>query len=204
MSEDVVPVERRTVNEWTHPPFSGYYDGISTSWFNRMQFLLSVAGYKLWGRGSNDDKSGLIGIMSIVELLLEAHFTPTRTLVLAFGFDEESSGLEGAGKIFDHLYSVWGPNSFALLVDEGGGYVEEYGTSFATPSVAEKGYMDTKVEVRTPGGHSSVPPEHTSIGVLASLLQRYEEEPFGVELVSGTPFPLSSSIQLSIDEHGVI
>ncbi|KAL1729511.1 hypothetical protein EV714DRAFT_273565 [Schizophyllum commune] len=163
--QDVVPVERRTVNEWTHPPFSGYYDG-----------------YKLWGRGSNDDKSGLIGIMSIVELLLEAHFTPTRTLVLAFGFDEESSGLEGAGKIFDHLYSVWGPNSFALLVDEGGGYVEEYGTTFATPSVAEKGYMDTKVEVRTPGGHSSVPPEHTSIGVLASLLQRYEEEPFGVEL----------------------
>ena len=25
--EDVVPVETRTIDEWTHPPFSGYVDG---------------------------------------------------------------------------------------------------------------------------------------------------------------------------------
>ncbi|KAL1744843.1 hypothetical protein HDZ31DRAFT_63733 [Schizophyllum fasciatum] len=163
--QDVVPVERRTVKDWTHPPFSGYYDG-----------------EKIWGRGSNDDKSGLIGILSIVELLLEQNFKPARTVVLGFGFDEESSGLQGAGKIFDHLVEVWGKDSFALLVDEGGGYVEEYGTTFATPSVAEKGYLDTKVEVKTPGGHSSVPPAHTSIGVLSSLLVQYELEPFAAEL----------------------
>ena len=43
---DVVPVEPRTVDQWTHPPYSGYYDGES-----------------IWGRGSFDDKSGLIGIL---------------------------------------------------------------------------------------------------------------------------------------------
>lgn len=32
---------------------------------------------------------------------------------------------------------------------------------FALPSTSEKGYLDVLVEVSTPGGHSSVPPEHT-------------------------------------------
>ncbi|TRM68974.1 carboxypeptidase S [Schizophyllum amplum] len=163
--QDVVPVETRTVKDWTHPPFSGHYDG-----------------EKIWGRGSNDDKSGLIGIMSVVEMLLEQGFKPTRTVVLAFGFDEEASGLQGAGELNNYLVDVWGENSFALLVDEGGGYVEEYGTTFATPSVAEKGYLDLRVEVKMPGGHSSVPPAHTSIGVLSSLLVQYEKEPFDVAL----------------------
>ncbi len=36
-----------------------------------------------------------------------------------------------------------------------------YGQVFATPGVAEKGYLDVRVEVESPGGHSSVPPPHT-------------------------------------------
>lgn len=31
----------------------------------------------------------------------------------------------------------------------------------ATPAVAEKGHFDLRLEVSSPGGHSSVPPEHT-------------------------------------------
>src|SRR5579863_9678032 len=31
----------------------------------------------------------------------------------------------------------------------------------AIPAIAEKGYMDVRVSVSTPGGHSSVPPPHT-------------------------------------------
>ncbi|KAJ7281786.1 hypothetical protein C8J57DRAFT_82743 [Mycena rebaudengoi] len=42
--QDVVPVEPLTYGEWTHPPYSGYFDG-----------------RRIWGRGSSDDKSGLIG-----------------------------------------------------------------------------------------------------------------------------------------------
>lgn len=75
---------------------------------------------------------------STVETLLEKGFFPTRTVVLAFGFDEETSGLfvsllsqcllnivsycgdQGAGKIGDYLLEQYGENSFALLVDEGG------------------------------------------------------------------------------------
>lgn len=42
-----------------------------------------------------------------------------------------------------------------------GGFTEQYGGVFATPGVVEKGYIDVKVDVTSPGGHSSVPPIHT-------------------------------------------
>jgi hypothetical protein len=46
---DVVPVLPATRNLWTHDPFGGEYDGTY-----------------IWGRGSSDDKSGLIGIMYVL------------------------------------------------------------------------------------------------------------------------------------------
>jgi Gly-Xaa carboxypeptidase len=45
---DVVPVLPATRDLWTHDPFGGEYDGTY-----------------IWGRGSSDDKSGLIGIMYV-------------------------------------------------------------------------------------------------------------------------------------------
>ena len=43
------------------------------------------------------------------------------------------------------------------------GFGTSYGgdTIFATPGIAEKGYLDARIAVSTPGGHSSVPPSHT-------------------------------------------
>ena len=32
---------------------------------------------------------------------------------------------------------------------------------FAGAGTGEKGYLDVRIEVSTPGGHSSVPPRHT-------------------------------------------
>ncbi|TBU60979.1 carboxypeptidase S [Dichomitus squalens] len=168
--QDVVPVNPDTVDEWTHPPFSGYFDG-----------------ERIWGRGSSDDKSGLIGILSSIESLLEAGFQPTRGVVLAFGFDEETSGLHGAAAISKYLHETYGENSFLLLVDEGGGFAQEYGSVIATPGIAEKGYIDVRVEVTSPGGHSSVPPQHTTIGILSQLLVHYEENPYEAKLSRGTP-----------------
>ena len=39
--------------------------------------------------------------------------------------------------------------------------MKQYGKVFATPGVAEKGYLDTRIDIATAGGHSSVPPSHT-------------------------------------------
>ncbi|KAI0058987.1 carboxypeptidase S [Artomyces pyxidatus] len=168
--QDVVPVDPTTVGEWTHPPYSGYYDG-----------------ERLWGRGSSDDKSGLIGILSSVESLLENAFFPTRTVVLAFGFDEETSGLHGAATLAPALLSLYGENGYSLLVDEGGGFMEQHGSVLAVPAIAEKGYMDVRLTVSSPGGHSSLPPPHTSIGILSRLLVEFENNPFDVHLERDTP-----------------
>jgi Gly-Xaa carboxypeptidase len=96
-------------------------------------------------------------------MLLSHRFKPHRTVVLAFGFDEEISGTQGAGALAPYLEDTYGRNGFSMLVDEGGVMIDSYGATFAAPAIGEKGYIDVKVEVTTPGGHSSIPPpnQHT-------------------------------------------
>ncbi|KAI0342968.1 carboxypeptidase S [Trametopsis cervina] len=163
--QDVVPVEPTTVDTWEHPPYSGLYDG---EW--------------LWGRGSCDDKSGLIASLASVESLLASGFKPRRTVVFAFGIDEERGGIVGASFIAEYLRETYGEDGFALLVDEGGGQTIGENAIVASPAVAEKGSYNMRIEVSTPGGHSSVPPPHTSIGILSSLIAQLEAHPHVPEL----------------------
>ncbi|KAG1908133.1 uncharacterized protein F5891DRAFT_1179654 [Suillus fuscotomentosus] len=172
--QDVVPVLETTIDEWQHPPFSGYFDGES-----------------LWGRGPCDDKSGLIGIMSAIESMLENGFKPTRTVVIASGFDEEHVNIEyrfkGASSLATEMIQRFGENAFAMLLDEGSGYGEVYGRVIAVPAIAEKGNVNVQIKVTSPGGHSSLLPPHTSIGMLAELLVQYEKNPFETHLTRGSP-----------------
>ncbi|ORX94220.1 vacuolar carboxypeptidase-like protein Cps1 [Clohesyomyces aquaticus] len=169
--QDVVPVPKSTVNQWTHPPFSGFYDG---------KFV--------WGRGSSDCKNQLIGILEAVEALLEGGFIPRRTVVLSFGFDEEISGQEGANHLAPHLISKFGHNSMAVIVDEGATTAEAWGQNFAMPGVAEKGYVDIDIVVRMPGGHSSIPPQHNGIGVASELITLIEANPYEPRLGDDNPY----------------
>ena len=59
---------------------------------------------------------------SSLETLLEAGFTPRRTIVVASGIDEEASRMEGAGALAGYLEETYGKDGFAMLVDEGGKY----------------------------------------------------------------------------------
>ncbi|KIJ37804.1 hypothetical protein M422DRAFT_259663 [Sphaerobolus stellatus SS14] len=85
-----------------------------------------------------DNKSGLISIMSTVETLLEKGFKPKRSVILAFGFDEEASGLFGAHNINKHLLANYGENVFAMLIDEGAVMQENFGAIIAAPAVGKK------------------------------------------------------------------
>lgn len=172
--QDVVPVDPTTVSQWIHPPYSGHYDG---TW--------------IWGRGSCDDKSEIIERLVAVDTLLRHGFSPARTVIIAFGFDEETTGFEGAGHIAKYLEETYGHDGFAMLVDEGTGLDANFGNNiyFATPAVSEKGYLDVRVEITSPGGHSSIPPAHTGIGLLSLAVSAIEATPFTPELLrNGTPF----------------
>lgn len=62
--------------------------------------------------------------------------------VLAFGQDEEISGPRGARNIGKHLEGIYGKEGIEMIVDEGGMGVDTvYGTEFALPGIAEKGYL---------------------------------------------------------------
>ncbi|KAI0552196.1 hypothetical protein F4679DRAFT_102264 [Xylaria curta] len=126
--QDVVPVAEATKDQWTHPPFSGFFDG-----------------KYIWGRGSWDCKNNLIGILEAVELLISAGFEPKRTVVLSFGFDEEIQGLQGASHLAEVLIERYGKDGAAVIIDEGGGVASSWGSTFALPGVAEKGAIDVEI-----------------------------------------------------------
>ncbi|KZW02629.1 carboxypeptidase S [Exidia glandulosa HHB12029] len=168
--QDVVPVEPETVAQWVQPPYSGLNDG---EW--------------IWGRGTCDDKLGVIAQMISMENLISRGFVPTRTLILAYGFDEETGGKAGSFAIAEYLLEKYGEYSMSMIVDEGGGFGEQSGAVTAFPALTEKGYLDVRVQVDTLGGHSSVPPPHTGIGILSALLAELEKNPMEPTLTRTTP-----------------
>ncbi|KDE09476.1 hypothetical protein, variant [Microbotryum lychnidis-dioicae p1A1 Lamole] len=172
--QDVVPVDPSTKDQWTFPPYSGHYDKHSNS---------------VWGRGSVDCKDVLSGILEAVELLVEKNWTPRRTVVLAFGFDEESKGIDGAGQLFKEVKRRYGEDGIAFLLDEGGLGVSAdfFGRPMALPGTGEKGYMDLTMTLHTPGGHSSIPPPHTGIGIMSSLIHNLESTEFEPRLSTTSP-----------------
>lgn len=166
---DVVPVDPQTVDLWTHPPYSGFFDGEI-----------------IWGRGVSDCKNLLIGTLEAVEQLIKDGFKPQRTVILSFGHDEESTGY-GAAHLSKHIEERYGADSLYAIIDEGTGVMEINGQYVAVPSTAEKGHLDIFIELTTPGGHSSVPPDHTSIGIISRLVALLEDNPFEPILSKDNP-----------------
>lgn len=125
----------------------------------------------------------------MTKLLESPDFDPRRTIILAHGFDEEEVGArQGAGTIAPFLESRYGPNGILLLIDEGTGVVDDvWGAGFAVPASREKGYLDVKISVGTRGGHSSVPPEHTGIGIMSQVIKEIEENPHTPTLTKESP-----------------
>ncbi|KGR08113.1 Gly-Xaa carboxypeptidase [Candida albicans P57072] len=169
--QDVVPVPHETIDQWTFPPFEGGFDG-----------------KYLYGRGVSDCKNLLIALMGTIELLLEEDkFKPQRTIILAFGYDEEAAG-KGAEEISDYLVNKYGPDSILQIIDEGDeGYQDIEGVKLILPATGEKGHLNSVIDLFTPGGHSSVPPRHTSIGIMSQLITKIEDKEFSPILTNNNP-----------------
>lgn len=158
---DVVPVVVGTEGDWTHDAFSGFVDD---EW--------------IWGRGALDMTSQLVGDLEAVEYLLAHGQSLRRGLILAFGQDEEvaQTGARAMGQELGRRGA-----HLAFLLDEGDYVIEDLGR-YGAPGVhgmpvgiAEKGYADVRLTVRSIGGHSSNPFGGTSLGILSQAIARIVE-----------------------------
>ena len=161
---DVVPISYGSEGEWTHPPFSG-----------------KIADGYIWGRGSMDDKGCLLAIMEAVEALLSKGYRPRRTLLLAFGHDEEIGGANGAAYIARALESrnvkaEWVMDEGAVIASVG--LVPGVKRPVALIGIAEKGYMTLILSVEQKGGHSSMPPPQSAVGILSTAIHNLQNNPF--------------------------
>jgi len=165
--QDVVPADESKDSGWLHPPFAG-----------------ELADGYVWGRGTLDCKGTLIGILEAVNNLLKSGYQPERTVYLAFGDDEEVSGVQGARAIAQALQDRGVRLSF--LLDEGGAVMRGslYGIDrpVGQVGISEKGYLSLRLKAKVMGGHSSTPPARTAIGSLSLAIAALEANPFPQQL----------------------
>ena len=164
---DVVPVSKMAEKEWDYPPYSGV-----------------VQNEFVWGRGAMDDKIALITMLEAAEGLIASGFEPERSVYFSFGHDEEVGGANGALKVVEYFQKEG--VQFAWSLDEGSmvtrGVVAGLDAPLASINVAEKGFLNVELTVKSAGGHSSIPPQETAVGILSSAIYRLQENKIPGEL----------------------
>ncbi len=159
---DVVPVIPGTEDQWRHPPYAG-----------------AIVDDSVWGRGTLDDKSGVIAQLEAATALLRSGFQPARTVYLSFGHDEEIGGPNGAANVAEFLKDqgvqlAWSLDEGSFLFD---GLLPGVEPLLAAINVAEKGSVTLKIVAKAAGGHSSMPPRQTAVSRLAAAITRLEDHP---------------------------
>lgn len=147
-------------SDWKYPPF---------------QFR-EEKGYYL-GRGSNDNKAALTGILIALQYLRAEGFAPSRDIIVLFTGDEETSG-DGARRAATEWRSLIDAE-YALNGDAGGGSVYKDGRpNVFAMQIAEKTYADYKLTAINRGGHSSAPRPDNAIYALANAITALERHRF--------------------------
>ena len=132
-------------------------------------FVLTEEGDYFIGRGTADNKAGVVSLVVTFMKLKKAGYVPERDLVLVLTSDEETGMVSIkhiANNMADELNMEYAVNADALsgvLAPDGsvfGYYVQG----------AEKGYRSYRLTVTNPGGHSSAPRPDNAIYQLAHAL----------------------------------
>ncbi|CAK8676082.1 unnamed protein product [Clavelina lepadiformis] len=156
---DVVPVVQE---EWTHDGFGAEEED---------------DGSMVYARGAIDDKSNVIAQLEALSFLISKGIQPQRGFFLAFGHDEEVGGHDGAARIAEELWKR-GIHDLDFVLDEGLTVLKDLfqglPNNIAGIGVTEKGSLHLNLSVHSEGGHSSMPPKQTSIGILSAALAKLE------------------------------
>ena len=151
-------------------------EALRDDWSNDPFKFFEKDGY-FYGRGTSDDKQGVMAItMSLLRLKAEG-FKPKRDIIVMFTGDEETAG-NGAKRASTEWRSLIDAE-FALNADAGGGQFLKDGTAIGYGlQSAEKFYATYSFTVRNSGGHSSRPRADNAIYELATALKKLEAHRF--------------------------
>ncbi len=157
---DVVAAKRE---DWERSPFE----------------LIEENGF-FYGRGTYDDKQGVVAITSTFLRLKSEGFVPSRDLIIFFSGDEETAQATTMNIAQEHRALI--DAEFALNSDAGGGMLDDATGKalYYSLQTAEKTYADFTVTVRNPGGHSSLPRDDNAIYDLAVALLKVRDYKFPV------------------------
>jgi acetylornithine deacetylase/succinyl-diaminopimelate desuccinylase-like protein len=156
---DVVSARRE---DWERDPFK----------------LIEENGY-FFGRGSEDNKSGIAMLIATFLSLKAEGFKPTRDLVIVLSGDEETSGVTTQKLLKEHRALV--DAEFALNTDAGGGQLSEAGVPvYYGMQTAEKTFASFTLTAKNPGGHSSTPKKDNAIFDVADAVARLRRYSFPV------------------------
>ena len=130
-----------------------------------------------YGRGSYDNKAGMVGLVASLLKLKASGWKPRRDLILFFSGDEETRGRGAA--LGASEWRQLTDAEYALNSDGGGGYFLENGAPLGfSLQTAEKTFQTFQFTVRNKGGHSSRPRPDNAIYELAAALKKLEAHRF--------------------------
>lgn len=149
---------------------AGHMDVVSAfreDW-ERDPFVAVVEDGFVFGRGTADNKLGIVSMVAALMWLKEEGFKPRRDILLALTGDEETSQATTA-VLAERLKHA----EMLLNSDAGGGELGDDGKPVVYAlHAAEKTYMDFEVRFSNPGGHSSRPGPKNAIQDLARAISK--------------------------------
>ena len=164
--------------------FSAHMDVVDArpeDWKRDPYKLIEEGGF-FYGRGTLDNKAGVVAMMSTILRLQKANKKPRRTLVFAFVGDEETALDEPNGTTRQIAAHPWVKGAeFAINTDAGGGLLAPDGKPIIyLVQGAEKTYATFELTATNQGGHSSRPRSDNAIYDIARAVTRIDEYDFPV------------------------
>jgi carboxypeptidase PM20D1 len=167
--QDVVPVADDTRAAWRVDPFGGV-----------------IRDDAVWGRGAMDDKGSLVALLEAAEILAAQGRRPVRTIMFAFGHDEEIGG-DGGAALMAAMLAERGVRAWFAL-DEGMAALDRHpltGGPASMIGISERGSGALRVRAVGQPGHSSMPPPETAVSLVSEAVVRIHDMPIERRLEGG-------------------
>ncbi len=170
---DVVPPGDRSA--WTHDPFGG-----------------EIAGGRLWGRGTGDQKAGIAASIYAVEAVRRAGFTLRGSIEQSGTVDEESGGFAGVAELCDQGLIAATRTDHVIITEP---------LDVDRVCIGHRGVYWAEVTASGVTAHGSMPAlGHNAADAMARLITRIERElkPKLAARVTAVPVEPPSARQASI------